>query len=67
MNTTQTALRCARCGSTQFLLPSGRELREEDTVTCNGCKGQIKVRDARQQARQAVEKALADKIGRMFK
>ncbi len=67
MNTSTANLRCTRCGSTKFLPSSSGQLRDQDTLTCNGCKGQIKVGEARKQARQAVEKALADRLRRTFK
>lgn len=67
MSTERIGLACTRCHSTQFRLPSGRELQPEDVITCNGCEGQITVGEARKQAVDAAKKLIADKLGGMFK
>ena len=61
------ALRCARCNGDKFLVDTGKKLNDHDVLTCAKCGTTSKVGTARKQARDAVEKALADQIRRTFK
>lgn len=61
------SLRCARCNGDKFVASKGKQLNDQDMLTCAKCGTSIKVAVARKQARDAVEKTLSDHIRRTFK
>ncbi len=67
MTTHSIGLICAHCQGTQFAYPAGRELQEEDTITCGGCGAQTTVGEARNQTVQIAEKLLLDSLGDLVK
>lgn len=61
------SLRCTRCNGDKFLVGTGKQLNDHDMLTCAKCGTRVQAGTARKQARDAVEKALADQIRRSFK